>query len=299
MAIFRIDIGEFDDYFRFNQKGIIPFYNQETRMLMTNNQPTVHENFGRLVGKRTLITGASSGIGKATALRFAEEGALVGLVARRKPLLEDVAVIIRDRGGEALVLPTDVSNELEIAQAVSQVVKEWDGLDCLVAVAGIELLGQGDDRVDRLSLEMWQKIIDINLTGMFLSCKYAVKAMLESGGGSVIVTGSPTGMYGSCLGEHAYSASKAGCHGLARVMANEYAKEGIRVNISVPGFINTPINDPVFADPKMVEEICQRIPLGRAGTPKEVAALNVWLASDEASFATGGYFVVDGGETAI
>ena len=254
---------------------------------------------GRLKGKRTLITGASSGIGKATAVRFAEEGAWVGLAARRETLLEEIAEMIESKGGKALVLPTDVSQEPEVAQAVSRIVEEWGGLDCLVAVAGIELFGQGDDRVDRLSLAMWQKIIDINLTGMFLSCKYSVKAMLEVGGGSVIITGSPTGMYGSCLGEHAYSASKAGCHGLARVMANEYAQEGIRVNISVPGFIDTPINDPVFADPKLVEEICQRIPLRRAGTPEEVAALNVWLASDEASFATGGYFIVDGGETAI
>ena len=266
---------------------------------MTDKTPKLLSKEGRLKGKRTLVTGASSGIGRATAIRFAEEGALVGLVARRQTQLEEVAEIIRGQGGEALVLPADVSDESEIAQAVSRIVEAWGGLDCLVAVAGIELFGQGDDRVDRLSLEMWQKIIDINLTGMFLSCKYAIKAMLEVGGGSVVVTGSPTGMYGMCLGEHAYSASKAGCHGLARVMANEYAMEGIRVNISVPGFIDTPINAPVFEDPALVEEICKRIPMRRAGTSEEVAALNVWLASDESSFATGGYFIVDGGETAI
>ena len=266
---------------------------------MTESSSQLQKREGRLEGKRSLITGASSGIGRATAIRFAQEGALVGLVARRESVLEEVAEIIRNQGCEALVLPTDVAKEAEVARAVSRIVEAWGGLDCLVAVAGIELYGQGDDRVDRLSLEMWQKIIDINLTGMFLSCKYSVKAMLETGGGSIIITGSPTGMYGVCLGEHAYSASKAGCHGLARVMANEYAMDGIRVNISVPGFIKTPINDPVFEDPKLVEEICQRIPLRRAGTSEEVASLNVWLASDEASFATGGYFMVDGGETAI
>jgi NAD(P)-dependent dehydrogenase (short-subunit alcohol dehydrogenase family) len=252
-----------------------------------------------LRGKRALITGASSGIGRATALRFAREGALVGLVSNRQALLEEVAQIIWKDEGKALVLPADVSKEPEVEGAVARVVAEWGGLDCLVAVAGIELFGQGDDRVDRLSLDAWQKIMDTNLTGMFLSCKHAVGAMLKSGGGSVIVTGSPTGMYGCCLGEHAYSASKAGCHGLARVMANEYAPYGIRVNIVVPGFIDTPINAPVMANPKLYEELRQRIPMRRAGLPEEVAAMNVWLASDEASFATGAYFVVDGGETAI
>ena len=267
---------------------------------MTHNRER-HSGYrgGRLEGKRALITGASSGIGRATAIRFAQEGALVGLVARRKALLEEVAQIIQDSGGQALVLPTDISQEREVEQAVAHIVDAWGRLDCLVAVAGIELYGQGDDRVDRLSLEIWQQIMDVNLTGMFLSCKHAVRAMLKTGGGSVIVTGSPTGLYGSCLGEHAYSASKAGCHGLARVMANEYAQQGIRVNISVPGFIDTPINTPVFQDPKLVEEFCQGIPMRRPGLPEEVAAINVWLASDEASYATGGYFVVDGGLTAI
>lgn len=266
--------------------------------MMSSTQKTGRDG-GALKGKRTLVTGANSGIGRATALRFAQEGALVGLVSRRQSLLEDVAQIIWENQGKALVLPADVSKEREVEGAVTRVVTEWGGLDCLVAVAGIELFGQGDDRVDRLSLEAWQKIMDINLTGMFLSCKYAVGAMLKGKGGSVIVTGSPTGLYGGCLGEHAYSASKAGCHGLARVMANEYAQLGIRVNVVVPGFIDTPINAPVFAEPKLVAELVQRIPMRRAGLPEEVAAMNVWLASDEASFATGGYFVVDGGETAI
>ena len=146
---------------------------------------------------------------------------------------------------------------------------------------------------------VWQQVIDINLTGMFLTCKYAVKAMLAGGGGAIIVTGSPTGMYGFALGEDAYSASKSGCHGLARVMANEYARDNIRVNISVPGFIDTPINAALFADPKVVEEFSQGIPMRRPGQPEEIAALNLWLASDESSYATGGYFIADGGQTAV
>lgn len=254
---------------------------------------------GRLDGKRALVTGASSGIGRATALRFAREGARVGLLARRAGELESLAADIRSDGGEALVLPADVSQEEQVAAAVARIVEAWGGLDIVVGVAGVELIAGGDTRVDQLELSAWQTTLDTNLTGMFLTCKHGIRALLATGGGSVIVTGSPTGLYGLALGEHAYSASKAGCHGLARVMANEYAKDNIRVNIVVPGFIDTPINAPVFAEPALVTEICQAIPARRPGQPEEVAAMMVWLASDEASYATGGYFVVDGGQTAV
>ncbi len=254
---------------------------------------------GRLDGKRAFITGASSGIGRATAVRFGREGARIGLVARRQGELEAVAAEIRDQGGEALVLPADVSREDQVEHAVARLVDAWGGLDVVVGVAGIELIEGGDARVDQLELSAWQATIDVNLTGMFLTCKHGVRALLASGGGAVIVTGSPTGLYGGALGEHAYSASKAGCHGLARVMANEYARDNVRVNVVVPGFIDTPINAPAFAAPATVEEYCQGIPVRRPGRPEEGAAMMVWLASDEASYAVGGYFVVDGGQTAV
>ena len=254
---------------------------------------------GRLAGKRAFVTGASSGIGRATAIRFAREGARVGLVARRAAELDEVAGIIRADGGEALALPADVSDEAGVEQAVVACVDAWGGLDVVVGVAGIELYGRGDTRVDDLDLSVWRQTLDVNLTGMFLTCKHGVRALLASGGGSVIVTGSPTGLYGGALGEHAYSASKAGCHGLARVMAHEYAAEGIRVNVVVPGFIDTPINAAFMANPEEVTNYCVTIPARRPGRPEEVAAMMVWLASDEASYAIGGYFVVDGGQTAV
>jgi 3-oxoacyl-[acyl-carrier protein] reductase len=150
-----------------------------------------------------------------------------------------------------------------------------------------------------LDLAVWREVIDVNLTGMFLTCKHAVRAMLASGGGALIVTGSPTGLYGSALGQHAYSASKAGCHGLARVMANEYAGRGIRVNCVIPGFIDTPITRGVFSDPAWLQRLTAGIPAGRAGSAAEVAALNAWLCSDEASYVVGAQMVVDGGMTAI
>jgi len=254
---------------------------------------------GRLVGKRALVTGAGSGIGRATAARFAHEGARVGLVGRRPAPLEEVEREIRAEGGEALVLPADVSVEEQVAGAVEKVVQAWGGLDVLVAVAGIERWENGDNRVDQLELAVWREIIDNNLTGTFLTCKHGVRAMLKTGGGSVIVTGSPTGLFGLAPTEHAYSASKAGCHGLARVMAADYARDGIRVNVVVPGFIDTPINAAFLGDPKAVAEYCEVIPARRPGRPEEVAAMNVWLASDESSYAIGGYFVVDGGQTAV
>jgi NAD(P)-dependent dehydrogenase (short-subunit alcohol dehydrogenase family) len=254
----------------------------------------------RLLGKSALVTGAGTGIGRSAAIRLALEGAKVGLVGRRVNVLEETATSIRAAGGDCLVLPADVSKEIQIAGAVDELVSSWGELNILVGVAGIELWRQGDDKVDRLSLEYWQKIIDINLTGMFLSCKHAVRAMLASGkGGSVIITGSPTGLYGHALGEHAYSASKAGCHGLVRVMANEYAADGIRVNCVVPGFIDTAVNEPVFADPAALAGLEAGIPMRRAGNPDECAGIYAWLASDDASYTTGAFFVVDGGETAI
>jgi 3-oxoacyl-[acyl-carrier protein] reductase len=255
---------------------------------------------GRVAGKRVLITGAGSGIGEATALLFAREGARVGLVGRTAAKLDAVAARIADEGGVALVLPADVANEAAIAGAVERLVAAWGGLDACVAVAGIERFAQGDDRVDRLELAVWQEIIDANLTGMFLTCKHAIRAMLATGGGSLVVTGSPTAQYGFALGEDAYSASKSGCHGLARVMANEYAREGIRVNCVIPGFIDTPINEKAIREyPDDIAALTEAIPVRRAGHAEEVAPMNLWLCTDEAAYATGAFFVVDGGLTAV
>ena len=254
---------------------------------------------GRLAGRRALITGAGSGIGEATALQLAREGARVGLVGRTASKLEAVAAAVTSSGGTALALPADVRDETAIAAAVTRVVDAWGGLDACVAVAGIEPWDSGDAAVDRLDLDVWREVIDVNLTGMFLTCKHAVRAMLASDGGVLVVTGSPTGLYGSALGQHAYSASKAGCHGLARVMANEYAGRGIRVNCVIPGFIDTPITRGVFRDPAWLQRLTASIPVGRAGDPAEVAALNVWLCSDEASYVVGAQMIVDGGMTAV
>ena len=253
----------------------------------------------RLAGKRALVTGAASGIGKAAALRFAEEGAAVGLLDRDDAGLRRVADTITASGGRALSLTADVTDEAQVAAAVDRLVDAWGGLDAVAGVAGIELFHEGDERVDRLALDVWRRVLDVNLTGMFLTCKHGIRALLGSGGGSVIVTGSPTGLFGIADEEHAYSASKAGCHGLARAMAAAYAAARIRVNVVVPGFVETPLNARVFADPALVQNISRTIPMGRAAQPEEIAGIMAWLASDDAAFATRGFFTVDGGKTAV
>lgn len=250
-------------------------------------------------GKRILVTGAASGIGKATAERLARDGARVALLDRQAERLGVTTTGLRESGAEVLALEADVGDEIAVRTAFENVAQKWNGLDVVVAGAGIELALKGDDRVDRLNLEVWDRIIRTNLTGMFLTCKYAAKVLLTGGGGSIIVVGSPTGLYGFATGEHAYSASKAGCHALARAMASEYAPLGIRVNVVVPGFIDTPLNAETLGDPITRAQAESTIPLGRPGSPSEVAAMIAWLASDEASYAVGGYFIVDGGQTCV
>jgi len=255
----------------------------------------------RLGGKRALVTGAGSGIGAATAMLFAREGARVALLERNVTGLEAVSERITSEGGTALALPTDVSQEAQVAAAVDRILEAWDGLDVAVGVAGIEPYDRGDARVHEIELSLWDEVIATNLTGMFLTCKHAVRAMLTSGGGSLVVTGSPTGYVGSGSFETAYSASKAGCHGLARAVASGYAQDGIRTNVVIPGFIDTPINAAFIAEAESIEAVCKEIgiPMGRPGQAEEVAAMNLWLASDESSYACGGFFMVDGGQTAI
>ncbi|MGI8423564.1 MAG: SDR family NAD(P)-dependent oxidoreductase [Chloroflexota bacterium] len=253
----------------------------------------------RLAGKRAMVTGAASGIGRAAALRFAEEGAAVGLIDRDDAGLRRVAQTIAASGGRALSVAADVTDEAQVAAAVERLVKAWGGLDVVTGVAGNELFRAGDARANRLSLDVWRRVLDVNLTGMFLTCKHGVRALLDSGGGSVIITGSPTGLFGIADEEHAYSASKAGCHGLARAMAAAYAADGICVNAVVPGFVDTPLNARVFADPALVQELSRAIPMRRAAQPEEIAGIFAWLASDDAAYATGGFFTVDGGATAV
>jgi 3-oxoacyl-[acyl-carrier protein] reductase len=250
----------------------------------------------RLQDKRAIISGAGSGIGRAAAIRFSQEGARVGVIDINATGASKTATMISEAGGEALVLVADVTSEAQVEEAVAEAVATWGGLDIVVANAGIELFDE-DNRVDKLSLEVWQRTIDVNLTGVFLTCKHGIRALLKSGGGAVLCTTSPTGLYGIAKGQDAYSASKAGIYGLTRVMAADYGSEGIRVNGVMPGYIRTPLTSWVTAEHERA--FAATVPLGKAGEPEDVASVMAFLASDEAVYVTGAVWAVDGGWTAV
>lgn len=250
---------------------------------------------GQLEGKTALVTGAALGIGLAVAQRFAREGARVVLADRN---VEGAAHAAAEIGEKARAVTMDISDEAAVEAAFAEL--ETDGWtpDVVVANAGVQLFGQDAQAAD-LDLDVWRRTIDINLTGTFLTVKHAVRAMLSRAGGSIILTGSPTGVNGEGKDFTAYSASKAGIHGLARTVAAAYASRGIRVNTVQPAYTETPLVAAISEDPESRAAIVGRIPIGRAGTPADVAGIMVYLASDDGAFATGALFQVDGGMTSL
>ena len=252
----------------------------------------------RFAGRRAGVTGASRGIGRATALRLAAEGARVGLIARGRPGLEEVAGLIRGAGGECLVLPADCAIESQIAAAIDEAAAAWSGLDIVVSNAAVELPND-DDRLDRITLDAWNRLITTNLNGQFLTCKHGLRHLQAAGGGAIVCLGSNVGYLGMASNEPAYSASKGAIFAMMRVMANDFARLNIRVNMVVPGFIDTPMNDFVMKDPEQLKYWSDQIPIGRPGTAEECAAAVLWLASDEASYCIGTALVIDGGQSAI
>jgi len=251
-----------------------------------------------LKDKVTIITGAASGIGKATALTFGREGAKVMCADINAEGAEATARTIADTGGEAASIKTDVIQEDDIKEMISATVTRWGRLDVLYNNAGI---GVGNP-VTQVSLEEWGRIIDINLRGVFLGTKHAILEMLKTGGGSIVNTASDAGLIGTPM-LSAYCASKGGVVLFTKATAAEWAAMGIRINCVCPGVIRTPILDPMIAMGKASgaseEELWARMgkvhPIGRVGKPEEVAEAVTWLASDRASFVTGVALPVDGG----
>jgi NAD(P)-dependent dehydrogenase (short-subunit alcohol dehydrogenase family) len=250
----------------------------------------------RLEGRRALVTGAANGIGRATALRLVYEGARVAFVdIEEEPLRAAAAEAV----GDAHSLVADVRDEEAIARATRSAEERFGGIDLVIANAAVE--PADDARADQLDLDVWRRVIDTNLTGTFLTCKHGLRALLRSEGidRSLIITVSPTGIRGMAPGQDAYSSSKAGVIGLMRVLAADYAPEGIRVNGVMPGFTATRAADAILADPDQLAAINALIPMRRPATPDEIAAMMAWVASDDAGYCTGAVFTVDGGMTAI
>lgn len=244
---------------------------------------------GRLEDKVAIITGAASGIGRATALLFAREGAKV--VVADVVSGEEVVEMIKQTGGEAIFVKTDVSKATEVERMVKSVVDNYGKLDIIFNNAGI-----GGTLVSTMKRteEEWDKVINVNLKGVFLGMKYAIREMLNKGG-VIINTSSYAGLVGTA-GIGAYSASKSGVIALTKTAAVEYAKRNIRVNAICPGGILTQMTQVLGeTDFKYIEE---HTPMARVGKPEEVATVALFLASDESSFITGAVLSVDGGAAA-
>jgi NAD(P)-dependent dehydrogenase (short-subunit alcohol dehydrogenase family) len=248
----------------------------------------------RLEGKIVLVTGSGSGIGRSVATRFVREGARVVFTDRNLAAAQEAQ---EQAGGDSIAVELDISSEPSCREGFEVAISKGFSPNVVIANAGIQLFGQ-DSRVADLDLEVWSQTIAVNLTGTFLTLKYAVRAMSESGG-SIVVTGSPTALGGSFSDFTAYSSSKGGVHSLAMAVAGGYAEKGIRVNTVIPGYIETPLVSSVVNDPEARAGVVARIPLKRPGRASDIEGIMVFLASDESSFATGGFFVVDGGLTTI
>jgi NAD(P)-dependent dehydrogenase (short-subunit alcohol dehydrogenase family) len=252
--------------------------------------------YQRLVNKVALVTGASSGIGRAASVAFAREGAKVVLASRNEESTLQTLRMVEDCGGEGIFVKTDVSIEKDVENAVQKTLDTYGQLDCAFNNAGVSgPVGP----LFKLEAQDFQQVFDVNLKGVWLCMKYQLPVMLANGGGSIVNMSSLAGLLGTA-GTSFYTSSKHGVVGLTKVAALEYAKSNVRVNVVCPSVIDNTvmINYLKVTYPEVYNYVLSTHPIGRVGQPEEVANAVVWLCCDEASFITGVAFPVDGGTMA-
>jgi NAD(P)-dependent dehydrogenase (short-subunit alcohol dehydrogenase family) len=248
----------------------------------------------RFESKVVLVTGGTAGLGYDGALAFAREGAKVVIAGRRAQEGEQAAAAIVQAGGEALYVQADVSREEDVAATVKACVERFGGLDCAYNNAGID--GTLMTPIVDYKKEVWDQVLAINLTGMFLCMKYEIPEMIKRGGGSIVNMSAVAGFKAGTAVGSAYIASKHGVIGLTKTGAIEYVRQGIRVNAVCPAVIETPMSYKTFLkDEAAAQRVISLHPIGRIGKPEEVSSLVLWLCSEEAGFITGVAIPVDGG----
>jgi 3-oxoacyl-[acyl-carrier protein] reductase len=244
----------------------------------------------RLPGKVAIITGSASGIGEATAIKFAREGAKVAVCDINMAEAQRVADGIGEDGGTALAFRIDVTDKSSIARMVEGVMAAWGRIDTLVNNAGIVQ----DAQFKKMSEEQFDRVIDVNLKGVYNCTKAVVDIMLEQHSGCILNASSIVGLYGN-FGQTNYAATKFGVIGMVKTWARELGRKGIRANAICPGFVETPILKSM--PEKVIKMMEDRVPLGRLARPEEIANTYAWLASDEASYINGAVIEVSGGVT--
>ena len=250
----------------------------------------------RLVGKVALITGGGTGIGRATALAFAREGAKVAVVGRRLETLLDVVKVVKEAGGDAIAVCCDVSRAADVQSAVRKVAETFGKLNVLVNNAGVLHVST----IEEIPEDEWDRLIDANLKGPFLMCRAALPEFRKVGGGAIVNVGSVLGLV-AMKKRAAYCASKGGVTLLTKAIAIDHGHENIRANCICPSIVETELVSQLFNTPdgdRAKRERLATIPLGRMGRPTDVAELAVYLASDESSWLTGAAIPIDGGLTA-
>jgi NAD(P)-dependent dehydrogenase (short-subunit alcohol dehydrogenase family) len=245
-----------------------------------------------LENKVAIVTGAGSGIGRYVAYSYAEEGAKVVVSDINVQGGEETVSIIREKGGEAIFIKADTSSPSDNENLVKQAINKYGGLHIACNNAGI---GGALAPTGEYDIEIWNKVISVNLSGVFYGMRYQIPAILKSGGGSIVNISSILGSVGTA-GAPAYVAAKHGVNGLTKTAALEYSAQGVRINSVGPGYIKTPLLS--VLDESILDSLKNLHPIGRIGESEEVAELVLWLSSSKSSFVTGSYFTVDGGYTA-